>query len=110
VLAEVDGLEALELTHLIMLTGDRKRAAWQSLASRYPLTFEAELLPETSSTSFAIDDQALQGRDLGDGINDAPSLAAQCGGLWPSQRHHRRSRGCRLIWATRSKSCPSLLK
>lgn len=73
----VAGLESLELTHLVMLTGDRKRAA-EAIAREIGIpNVEAELLPEQKLER--VQQWMSQGRQvamLGDGINDAPALAA----------------------------------
>ncbi len=76
--AEARGeLDALELTHQILLTGDRRRAA-EAIAREMGLhNVEAELLPEQKLER--IRQLQSQGRIvamIGDGINDAPALAA----------------------------------
>ncbi len=70
-------LETLEITHQVMLTGDRRRAA-EAIAREIGIpNVEAELLPEQKLER--IRSFASQGRYVamcGDGINDAPALAA----------------------------------
>jgi Cd2+/Zn2+-exporting ATPase len=69
-------LRALGIAHLTMLTGDNRRVA-ASIAGRLGIDFEAELLPEDK---LRIIQQMREQRGavamVGDGINDAPSLAA----------------------------------
>jgi Zn2+/Cd2+-exporting ATPase len=72
----LDRLRALGIEHLVMLTGDN-RAVAQAIAGRLGITFEAELLPEDKLRAV----RRLRERYgavamVGDGINDAPSLAA----------------------------------
>lgn len=73
----VQGLRDLELHYQLMLTGDRRRAA-EAIARDLGIpNFEAELLPEQKLDR--IRQLASQGRTVamaGDGINDAPALAA----------------------------------
>lgn len=73
----VAGLEEIEITQQIMLTGDRRRAA-EAIAREVGIaSVEAELLPEQKLDR--IRQLVSQGRSvamLGDGINDAPALAA----------------------------------
>jgi Zn2+/Cd2+-exporting ATPase len=69
-------LRELGIAHLTMLTGDNERVA-QAIAGRLGISFEAELLPADKLRSI----QALRAKYgsvamVGDGINDAPSLAA----------------------------------
>ncbi len=70
-------LEQMELTHQILLTGDRRRAA-EAIAREAGLhNVEAELLPEQKLER--IRQLQSQGKIVvmvGDGINDAPALAA----------------------------------
>jgi Cu+-exporting ATPase len=70
-------LERLDLTYQVLLTGDRRRAA-EAIAREVGLhTVEAELLPEQKLER--IRQLQSQGRIvamIGDGINDAPALAA----------------------------------
>ncbi len=72
----VHELEHLQITHQIILTGDRRKAA-EAIAReiRVP-NVEAELLPEQKLER--IRQLASQGRHVamaGDGVNDAPALA-----------------------------------
>ena len=73
----VDGLKELDINWQVMLTGDRKRAA-EAIAHEIGIpNVEAELLPEQKLER--IRQLASQGRHVamaGDGINDAPALAA----------------------------------
>ncbi len=73
----VHELEHLEITQQVMLTGDRRRAA-EAIAREIGIPgVEAELLPEHKLDR--IRHMASQGRTVamvGDGINDAPALAA----------------------------------
>ncbi len=70
-------LQAMEITYQVMLTGDRKRAA-EAIAREVGVpNVEAELLPEQKLDR--IRQLMSQGRYVamvGDGINDAPGLAA----------------------------------
>ena len=93
----IHDLEHLEISHLTMLTGDRKRAA-EAIAREVGLhDVEAGLLPEEKLER--IRHAAAHGHTVamvGDGLNDAPALAAaqrrHRGGR--GQRHHRRGRRC----------------
>jgi Cu+-exporting ATPase len=71
------GLKELDVDHVVMLTGDRKRAA-DAIAREIGVPHvEAELLPEHKLDRIRA--FAAQGRHVamaGDGINDAPALAA----------------------------------
>ncbi len=72
----VHQLEHLEITHQVILTGDRRRAA-EAIAREIGIpNVEAELLPEEKVEKLR---QFLsQGRRVamvGDGVNDAPALA-----------------------------------
>ena len=73
----VHELEHLEITHQVMLTGDRRRAA-EAIAREVGIpAVEAELLPEQKLDR--IRQLASQGKIVamcGDGVNDAPALAA----------------------------------
>ena len=70
-------LEHLGITHVILLTGDRRRAA-EAIAREVGIAnVEAELLPEQKLDR--IRQLQSQGRVvsmIGDGVNDAPALAA----------------------------------
>ena len=70
-------LSGLQITQVVMLTGDRRRAA-EAIARELGITtVEAELLPEQKLDR--IRQLNVQGRVcamVGDGINDAPALAA----------------------------------
>ncbi len=72
----VHGLEHLDITHLVMLTGDRRRAA-EAIAREIGIpNVEAELLPEEKVEKLR--QYLSQGRKVamvGDGVNDAPALA-----------------------------------
>ncbi len=78
----VAGFHALELTHQVMLTGDRRRAA-EVIAREIGIpSVEAELLPEQKLDR--VRQLTSQGRTvamIGDGINDAPALAAASVGI-----------------------------
>ncbi len=72
----VRGLRELGIEHLVMLTGDNHVVA-EAMAGRLGLEFQAQLLPEEKLEAI----QDLRERYgsvamMGDGINDAPSLAA----------------------------------
>src|SRR5207253_8842565 len=70
-------LQSLQISNLIMLTGDRRRAAEAIARELGVSTVEAELLPEQKLDR--IRQLSAQGRFVamvGDGINDAPALAA----------------------------------
>lgn len=73
----VSELEEMEITYQVMLTGDRRRAA-EAIAREVGIpNVEAELLPEQKLDR--IRQLASQGRFVamaGEGINDAPALAA----------------------------------
>jgi Cu+-exporting ATPase len=70
-------LEAMELTHQVLLTGDRRRAA-EAIAREMGLhNVEAELLPEQKLERIRqLQSQGKTVAMVGDGINDAPALAA----------------------------------
>ncbi len=75
-------LQQLGITHRVMLTGDRRRAA-ESIARDLGIhQVEAELLPEQKLDR--VRQLMAQGHTvamLGDGINDAPGLAAASVGI-----------------------------
>lgn len=74
--AAITELHHLGIAHQVLITGDNRIVA-AAIASRLGLTFEAELLPEDKLR--AIHDLAAKYgivAMVGDGINDAPSLAA----------------------------------
>jgi Cu+-exporting ATPase len=75
-------LQQMGITHQVMLTGDRRRAA-EVMAREIGIhNVEAELLPEQKLDR--VRQLASQGRTvamLGDGINDAPGLAAASVGI-----------------------------
>ena len=70
-------LEDLEIRHIVMLTGDRRRAA-EAIAREAGIeSVESELLPEQKLER--VRHWASQGKIVGmvgDGVNDAPALAA----------------------------------
>jgi HflK protein len=70
-------LEHLEISHLTMLTGDRKRAA-EAIAREVGLhDVEAGLLPEEKLERIRhAASHGLKVAMVGDGLNDAPALAA----------------------------------
>jgi len=75
VASALDGLRALGIRHLLLLTGDRREVA-AAVAGKLGLEFEAEVLPAEKLGVIA----RLQGQGrvvamVGDGINDAPALA-----------------------------------
>ena len=77
VAACTSGLRALEIGRIVMLTGDRRRAA-EAIAREAGIgQVEAGLLPEQKLAH--VRQLASEGRSVGmvgDGINDAPALAA----------------------------------
>jgi Cu+-exporting ATPase len=78
----VAALPAIEIGHVVMLTGDRRRAADVIARETGIPHLEAELLPEQKLDR--IRQLAAQGRTVamaGDGINDAPALAAATVGI-----------------------------
>ena len=73
----VEDLNALGVTHQVMLTGDRRRAAEVIAREAGIVNVEAELLPEQKLDR--VRQFSSQGRFVGmvgDGINDAPALAS----------------------------------
>jgi Cu+-exporting ATPase len=78
----VGQLQRMGITHLVMLTGDRRRAA-DVIAREIGIdNVEAELLPEQKLDR--VRQLTSRGRTvamLGDGINDAPGLAAASVGI-----------------------------
>lgn len=72
----IESLRALGLKSLIMLTGDGKRVA-EAIAGHLEMEFEAELLPEDKlRVIHRMRERYGSVAMVGDGINDAPSLAA----------------------------------
>jgi Cu+-exporting ATPase len=72
----IRGLRQIEIDCLVMLTGDRRRAA-EVIGREVGLSVEADLLPEQKLER--VQQLASQGRFVGmagDGVNDAPALAA----------------------------------
>jgi len=82
VAAATNGLRALDIGRLVMLTGDRRRAA-EAIAREAGIgEVEAGLLPEQKLAH--VRRLASEGRAVamvGDGINDAPALAAASVGV-----------------------------
>ncbi len=77
-----EGLDRLDIKHRIMLTGDRRRAAEVIAREASIPEVEAELLPEQKLDR--VRQLQSQGRHvamIGDGINDAPALAAASVGI-----------------------------
>jgi Cd2+/Zn2+-exporting ATPase len=78
----LDRLRALDITHLVMLTGDNRPVA-AAIAAQVGLTeFEADLLPQDKLAAI----QRLQAQYgavamIGDGVNDAPALATATVGI-----------------------------
>jgi len=73
----IAGLRQLEIGRLVMLTGDRQRAAEAIAREAGIADVEADLLPEQKLSR--VRELVSQGRAVGmvgDGINDAPALAA----------------------------------
>ncbi len=73
----VRGLREIEINRVVMLTGDRPRAATAIAHEAGIAEVEADLLPEQKLSR--IHEMVSQGRTVGmvgDGINDAPALAA----------------------------------
>jgi Cd2+/Zn2+-exporting ATPase len=72
----IEGLRRLGLKPLLMLTGDGRRVA-EAIAGRLDMDFEAELLPEDKLRVIrGMREKYGSVAMVGDGINDAPSLAA----------------------------------
>lgn len=73
----VHELEHLEINRVVMLTGDRRRAA-EAIAREVEIpVVEAELLPEQKLDRIrALTAQGAKVAMAGDGVNDAPALAA----------------------------------
>lgn len=75
--AAVHELEELEISQIVMLTGDRRRAAEAIAREAGIASVESELLPEQKLER--VRQWMSQGRVVGmvgDGVNDAPALAA----------------------------------
>lgn len=75
--AAVHELEELEISQIVMLTGDRRRAAEAIAREAGIASVESELLPEQKLER--VRHWMSQGRVVGmvgDGVNDAPALAA----------------------------------
>ncbi|HEV2282025.1 MAG TPA: HAD-IC family P-type ATPase, partial [bacterium] len=74
--ATLRSLRALGITRLVMLTGDHARAA-AAVAGRLGITdVRAELLPDQKAEAVRVLETAGQVAVVGDGVNDAPALAA----------------------------------
>jgi len=76
------GLRELEIADLVMLTGDRRRAADAIAREAGIARVESDLLPEQKLSH--VRRLAAEGRHVamaGDGINDAPALAAASVGI-----------------------------
>jgi Cd2+/Zn2+-exporting ATPase len=72
----IQQLRALGIERLIMLTGDNRMVA-KAIADRLGMDYEAELLPEDKLLALKrLREQSRPVAMVGDGINDAPSLAA----------------------------------
>ena len=72
----IQRLRDLGLRRLVMLTGDSKRVA-QAIARGLGMDFEAELLPEDKLKVIRrLQEETGAVAMIGDGINDAPALAA----------------------------------
>jgi Cu+-exporting ATPase len=74
--AAIAGLQALGIT-VIMLTGDNRRTAQRIAGEAGVRHFEAELLPQDKAQRIAaLNQEGHAVGMIGDGVNDAPALAA----------------------------------
>ncbi|MER3405207.1 MAG: hypothetical protein C4289_08620 [Chloroflexota bacterium] len=79
--AAVASLRAIGIEHIVMLTGDSEAVA-RAIASQLGVEYRAELLPEDKVT--VVRELAERYGDVimvGDGVNDAPALAAATVGM-----------------------------
>ncbi len=78
----IEQLKDIGITYQVMLTGDRRRAAEVIAREAGIPSVESELLPEQKLAR--VRELAAQGRSvamIGDGVNDAPALAAAQAGI-----------------------------
>lgn len=72
----IDGLRRIGIHDVVMLTGDNERVA-ESIARRLGIEHAAQLLPEDKLRAVKrLRDQHRRVAMVGDGVNDAPSMAA----------------------------------